>query len=190
MVGFDEVDDLLWDVVLLCNLHTIFHVIDDDTGTLFERKSRMGVHPRCLIFGKKSGIYHLSHVVIERAGSYQRSIRPEFTCRGHCEVGYLQRVLKSARCFLGELFQKRLVYIRELYQRYPRDKTKRPLNQVHQRIGEQDENEVDQEVNKHYPVSFCHASLLIHYQPNIDHDIGKKNEKRTLDKLRALGELF
>jgi hypothetical protein len=93
----DKVDNLLRQVIFLCNLHPILHVVDNDPGTLFKRESRMRIHSGRLILGKEGGIDHFPDIVIERTGSYQGGIGSDFHCGGHAQVGDLQRMLKSSR---------------------------------------------------------------------------------------------
>ena len=66
----NKIGYLLRQVVFLRYFHSVSHVIDDDARTFLERESRVRIHPRRLIFGKKSRIYHFSDIVIQCSRPY------------------------------------------------------------------------------------------------------------------------
>ena len=154
VVGGDEVLDDLGQVVLLGQLHAAGDVADDHLGALFVGQVLVRIDATPLVLGEEHGVLHLADVVVEGAGTHQLALGPDAIGRLGCQVGHLHGVLEGTRHGLGHAAQQRVVDVGQLDQRHVRGEAEGLLQHKQQRVGEEQEDAVDDEVHVHPPVSY------------------------------------
>ncbi len=103
MVGEDEVDDDLRQVVLLRNLHTIGDVADDDLCALLLGEVIVRVDAALLVLGEECGVLHLTDVVVERTRTHECSPGADAVGNLRSEVTHGDGMLEGAGRHLTQL---------------------------------------------------------------------------------------
>ena len=182
VVREDEVFDDGWQAGLLRHLHAFGDMADDDTCTLGVWHVVMWIHTS-LILCEEHGVGHLTYVMIKRARTHEEAIGLDAVCYLSGEVSYGDGVLERARCNLAQVAQQALVRVREFEERDIRCEVERTLDEVHERVGQQEEDAVDDEVDVHVGINTDHHIVLHELQGEEDHGTGKCDEDSGLEHL-------
>ena len=146
MMGTDKVDDGYREAGFFGNFHTIGNVFDDDARTLFVGQVVVRIDTSLLVFGKECRIYHLANVMIEGSRTHQSAVGSNLIGYLRSQITHCDGMLECARRHLTEVAQQPLIGVRQFYERDNGDKSKRLLHKKHQRIGQQHQYGIDQEM--------------------------------------------
>ena len=81
----DEIPDFHRQFFLFGTVQTVGHVSDNDFRALLRSQHLVRVHI-VLVFGEESRVVHFTDVVVQRSGTRQLRVRPDFACRLRHEV--------------------------------------------------------------------------------------------------------
>lgn len=144
-MGGDEILDDARKSHLFCHLQTLGYVADDDLGTLQVAQLVVWIHAR-LVLREEHWVGHLSDVVIECARTYQQTVGTDAVGNLCCQVTHRDGMLEGARCNLAQVAEQSLVGIRQLEEGDIRGESECLLDDIHERIGQQQEDAVHGEI--------------------------------------------
>mgnify|MGYP006956034211 CR=1 FL=1 len=168
VVRGDEVLDDAWQVHLLGYLETFRHMADDDLRTLQVGELVVGVDAS-LVLGEEHGVGHLADVVIQGSRTHQETVGVDAVGYLCGKVSHRDGVLEGAWGYLAQIAQDALVGVRQLEERHVGDEAEEFFYQVHQWVGQQEEDAVDGEVGIHVRVDVEHLRVLHQLQGEVDH---------------------
>ena len=104
MMGHYEVAYYRWQILALCYLSPLHHMVDDDTRTLTIRHVVVWVHA-CLVLGEEHGVYHLAYVVIQSASTHKQRVGSYLVGYLGSKISHSDGVLECAWSHLREIAQ-------------------------------------------------------------------------------------
>src|ERR1043166_6756985 len=102
MMGPDEVDDLLRQLVFFSHLHANDHVIDDDARTFHRFYFLMRTKSFGLILSKEIRIFNLSNIMMHCPRADKKGVATDMINGFFSQVGHLQTMLESTRNLLAQ----------------------------------------------------------------------------------------
>ena len=159
---------------------------DDDLGTFQITQLVVWIHS-CLILRKEYRVCHFADIVIECSGTYQQTVCLDTVGYLRCQITYGDGVLECTRSNLAQVAQQPLVGVGQLEECDIRGETKRLLDDVHQWIGEQQEDSIDGGIGVHAAVDIEHLIVLHQLEGHIYHGSTDGNQEGSEEYLRALG---
>ena len=188
VVGGDEVAYYFRQVVFLSQLQAVGHVVDDDLCALFVAQVLVRVDT-ALVFGEEHRIAHLPYVMIERSRTHQLAFCTDFVgCLGR-EVGHLHGVLERARCHFRQLAQQRVVDVGQFDEGHVGSEAEHLLQHEQERIGEQQEHAIDEEVEIHRHVELRQVIFRDEFVGEIRQAVTQRDDEGRAEQLRALREV-
>ncbi len=186
VVGGDEILDDFGEVVLLGQLQAVGHVADDHLRALLVGQVLVRVDAARLVFGEKHGLLHLADVMVEGAGTHQLGIGADgIGCRRR-QVGHLHGVLEGARHGFGHPAEQGSVDVGQLHQCDVGREAEGLFHQEQQRVGEEQQDAVDDKVDVHRAVHLAEVILGNQFEGEIGGRIGYGDHACRLEELRAL----
>ena len=142
VVRADEVADHGRQVVLVGQLQAFGDVADDDARAAFLVKTVVRVHA-ALVLSEEGGVAHLANVVVERAGTHELRLCPDFV--GHLcrEVCHLQGMDKCALRHLRHAAQNAVVGIGKFHERHAGGEAEGLFDEIEQGVGKELEHAAD-----------------------------------------------
>ena len=168
MMGGDEILDDARKSHLFCHLQTLGYVADDDLCTLQVAQLVVWIHA-CLVLCEEHWVGHLSDVVIECARTYQQTVGADAVGNLCCQVTHRDGMLEGARCNLAQVTEQSLVGVRQLEEGDIRGESECLLDDIHERIGQQQEDAIHGEIGVHAAVDVEHLVILHQLKGEIDH---------------------
>lgn len=159
VVGRDEVLDDAWQIEFLGKLQSFCNVADDDLCALQVGELVVRIDTS-LVFGKEYRIGHLADVMIERTGTYQQTVGMNTVGYFGSQVSHGDGMLEGARSYLAQVSEQSLVGVGKLEECHVGDESKHLLDEVHHRVGEQQEDAVDDKIGVHARVDVEHLVVL------------------------------
>lgn len=159
MVCGDEVLDDAWQIEFLGKLQSFRNVADDDLCALQVGELVVRIDTS-LVFGKEYRIGHLADVMIERTGTYQQTVGMNTVGNFGSQVSHGDGMLEGARSYLAQVSEQSLVGVGKLEECHVGDESKHLLDEVHHRVGEQQEDAVDDKIGVHARVDVEHLVVL------------------------------
>ena len=187
VVGEDEVAYERRKIGFLCHAHAFGDVAHHDACALDVRHVVVRIDT-CLILGEEDGVFHLSDVVIECAGTHEQRVGAYLVGYLGCEISDGDRVLERAGSHLREVAEQSAIGIRQLEERNARHESEHLLDDIHERIAEQQEDAVDNEVIVHIGVDEREVVALHHLHGYVDEGAGECDEERRAEHLGAACE--
>ena len=142
VVGLDKLLDDIRQSQLLGQFHSLGHVADDDLRAFLASEAVVRID-RHLVFREEHGIGHLAYVMIECPRAHQQAV-------GFYLVGYLRGqvthgdgVLEGTWRYLAQVSQDAFVGVGQFKQCHVGDESERLFYDIHQGIGEEQEDAVD-----------------------------------------------
>ena len=142
----------------------------------------------CLIFVEENGVGHFAYVVIQRTGTHQKRVGTNLIGYLGSKIAHRDGVLEGAGRYLREVAQQSAVGVGQLKQRHARHESEHLLDDVHERIAEQQEDAVDNEVIVHIGVDEREVVALHHLHGYVDEGAGECDEERRAEHLCAACE--
>ena len=161
VMGHDEVAYDSGQILTLSHFHALDYVIDDDASALLVVEVVVRVDTS-LILGEEYGIGHFADVVIQSTGTHEQRVGTNLIGYLSSQITYSDGVLECARSNLREVAQQSAVGVGQLKQRHARHESEHLLDDVHQRIGEQQQHTVHHEVVVHVVVHDGEVVVLYH----------------------------
>lgn len=159
VVGRDEVLDDAWQIEFLGKLQSFRNVADDDLCALQVGELVVRIDTS-LVFGKEYRIGHLADVMIERTGTYQQTVGMNTVGNFGSHVSHGDGMLEGARSYLAQVSEQSLVGVGKLEECHVGDESKQLFDEVHQWVGEQQEDAVDNKIGVHARVDVEHLVVL------------------------------
>ena len=184
----DEVLDDARQVHLFCDFETFRHMADDDLCTLQVGELVVGVDTS-LVLGEEYWVGHLADVMIQGSGTYQETVGVDAVGYLGGKVSHREGVLEGTWGYLAQVAQDALVGVGKLEERHVGDEAEEFFYQVHQWVGQQEEDAVDGEVGIHVRVDVEYLRVLHQLQGEVDHATCHAHQEGGDEYLRALGEL-
>ena len=184
--AYKFLDDLR-QMVFLSQSQSVGHMIDDDLRTAFFGDGVVRIHAR-LVLGEKRWIQHLADVMIERPCSGQLGLGTDFV--GHLcgEVRNLHGVVERSLCHFTHLTEYRVVGVRELDQRNTGGEAEELFNEIHQRIGKEQEDAADDHIHDAGAVESIAVQALREVVADADDEPNDHHRQDGAQQLRALGQ--
>ena len=185
MVSGNEVADDGRQVAALGQLDAFGDVADDDLRRFNARHLVQRIHTS-LILGEERWVLHLTDVMVESSRTHQLRVGINPVCNGRGQVTDHDGVLERAGCHLAELEQQVLAGVRQFDERHVGDEAEGLLHDEHQRIGEEQQYAVDDEVLVHVVVHRGDAVVLHQLQGKVHSSTGNGHEQGRAEELRPL----
>src|SRR5947208_15385135 len=107
----NDVHDALVESMLDGEIHSLFHVRNDDQCAHRRRQIVMWISLEAHIFREVIGFYEFADVMKIRADTTERCIRTDGFRRGFGEIGYDKAMVIGARCFYCHATQQWVIEI-------------------------------------------------------------------------------
>ena len=182
VVGEDEVLDEGGQIGALGLFDALGDMADDDACALAAGNLAVRVHAR-LVLGEEDGVVLLSDVMIERSGTHKQTLGAYLVGYLGCQIGHGDGVLEGAGSHLAQLAQQSLVGVRQFDERHIGDKSEGLLDEIHERVGKQQEYAVDDEVGVHAVVEVGEVAVLHELQGEIDHAARQRHQQSGAEHL-------
>ena len=187
MMRGNEVLDDAWDVGFLGEFQSFRHMADDDLGTLQVGELVVWVDAS-LVLREEDWVHHLADVMIQGSCTYQETVGMDavgYLCR---QVAHRDGVLEGAWGYLTQVAKQTLVGVRQLKEGDVGDESEEFLDEVHQWIGEQEEDAIDGEIGVHVRVDVEYLCILHQLQCEIDHATRYTYQEGGDEYLRTLAQ--
>ena len=186
VVGGDELLDDLGQVVLLRQFQPVRHVADDHLCALLVVEVLVRVDAARLVLGEEYRILHLADVVVQGARTHQLAFGADTVgCFGG-KVRHLHGVLERARNCLRHPPQQAVVDVGQLHQRDVRREAEGLFYQEKQRVGEEQQYAVHDEVGVHTAVQFRQVVFRYQLEGKVDGGVGQNHQDGGAEQLRTL----
>ena len=154
MVGADEVDDALGDVVLVRQLDAVSHVRDDDFGTFGIGEVVMRTVSAMLVFSEIHRILDFPDVVIQGTRPRQKRVAADFVEHFFAQVGDLDGMLERAWSRGRQLPEQRRIGVAQLQQRKRSGHAEEALQHENNRLRQQSQHSIEAQEQQHPPIDF------------------------------------
>ena len=187
MVGGDEVFDDARQVVFLSQFQSFADMRDYNLGGLAAVHLLQGVHAS-LILGEECGVIHLSDVMIECTRTHQLGFGANLVGYLCGQVSHGDAVLESSGCHFRELAKQVFRCVRQFNQRHVGSESEGFLHDEHQRIGEEQQHAVHDEVFVHVVIHLPDAVILHQLQGQVGDAAADGDDDSRLEQLRTVVE--
>ena len=182
VMGEDKLANKGGQVGFLGHFHSFGYVTDDDARAFFIGKALVWVHAH-LVFGEECGGFHLPDVVIKCTGTHQQAVCPNAVGYLGSKVGHGDGMLERAWSHLAHLPEQAFVGVGEFEKRHTRSETEGAFDNIHQRIGQQQQHTVGHEVAIHARLKVGDVACLHQLQRKEHQEVGQGHEQRTFEQL-------
>ena len=148
----------------------------------------MRIHTR-LVLGEVDGVAHLSDVMVECTRSDQLAFGSDFFGNLSRQVGHLQRVLEGAGSHLAHLLEQRVVRVGQFDERDVGHESECLFYQVEQRIGEEQQDAIDDQIVVVVPYDGGQFGGLHQFVGKIHEQTDQGHHQCGLEQLRAVLQL-